>query len=722
MGAGEDAGLNGPAHEQIRSCLERIVRNERFVHSRGLCQFLRYTIEETLDGRGGTLKESVLGPAVFGRRSDFDPRLDPIVRIQAGKVRTRLQQYYEAEGRTDDVIIEYQKGGYAPVFRPRPAKAGGVAARWPSLSLVSVAAAALFAAAALGAWLLSRPKDRHAASALEQLTSDTGASIFPAISRGGRLVVYSSDRRGSGDLDLWVKPVAGGEPVCLSGQPGADITPDFSPDGQRVVFRSNRKESGLYVVRVLGDEESRLTETGWRPRFSPDGNRIVYQGPGKRPGGGLWLISGNGGQPRPVEIRNQVELGGAPVWTPDSRYILFLGFDLNRSADWWLVSPEGGDAVRTGLAEQLRAQRLGDLNADSTPGDWQGEEMLFSLVRGATANLWLVPFSTRTWKVSGRLRQLTYGSGMELSPRVSAAGKVVFSGNTLVTHLWGVPLGAGDPRPLTKDSSLRPGHFRAVVRFSASDRFLAFASLRSGNSDIWLKDLESGTESALAGTSEPEEHPLFSPDGKTVAYVAGGARRALYVAEVERRISRKICDDCGEPYGWLPDSRSLLYGKPRDSAKDVATIDVHTGARQLWISRSDLSVQHATVSPDARWAMFVAADLTNGEIHLHVVPLASGLPDTARWTTVPSAEPEGPIVFAPSGDRIYYLASTDGFRCLWTHSFQPATGTLGKAEPLRHFHNNHVSPWNSWLWLASGQFVLAMTESTSNLWSFQLSR
>jgi Tol biopolymer transport system component len=731
MAAGAEQGRDGPGAEQIRSCLERIVRDGRFVHSRGLCRFLRFTVEETLGGRGETIKESVLGPEVFDRRGDFDPRLDPIVRIQAGKVRNRLEQYYQTEGSADEVIIEYPKGSYVPVFRRRPAaptlpveaprRAGlrslGGRLRW-------IAAAALTVGAMLAIWDWLRPKQRYAASAIEQITADTGTAIFPAISRDGNLVVYSSDRGGGGDLDLWVRSVSGGEPVRLTRGPGADITPDFSPDGQSVAFRSNRDESGLYLVHVLGGAEIRLSDTGWRPRFSPDGKWIIYQAPGKRPGGDLWLMPGGGGQPRRVEIRNHVELGGGPVWTPDGRYIVFFGFDESRSADWWVVSPQGGEAVPTGLAKRMRIQRLGDLNADSTPGDWLENEMLFSVVRGTTANLWLVPFSSHTWRVSGALRQLTFGSAMELSPRASAAGRVVFSGNALLTRLWSIPLESGDARPLTQDSSLRPGHYRAVVRFSASEGLLAFASRRSGNSDIWLKDLASGAERALAGTSEPEEHPLFSPDGRTIAYaVVSHGQHALYVVTVEHGLSRKVCQDCGEPYSWFPDSRTVVHGTRRGSTNGLASIDISTGAKRQWELRDHISVWHATVSPDGRWAILVAADLDTGAAELEIVPLHGGAPaENARWTAVSSAQPEGPAVFTPRGDRIFYLASVDGFRCLWTHSFEPTTGRVGPPQAFRHFHNSRIAPWNSWLWLAGGQLVLTMTESTSNVWSFLVSR
>jgi hypothetical protein len=335
MEQGAEPAFDGLTAEQIRSHLERLLRNERFIHSEGLCGFLRYTVEETIQGRGEGLKEYLLGREVFGRGDDFDPRLDPIVRVQAGRLRTRLHEYYGAEGSAEEFVIEYPKGSYRPLFHhrkqgvpaPEPANAPARSVGW--LHRVRGAALAVVAlVAGVVAWVVLRPSpDVSSFSGLTQLTADTGSTVFPAISRDGRLLVYSSDRAGQGDLDLWLQPLAGGKPVQITRSPGADTTPDFSPDGAWIVYHSDRPQGGLYLSSVFGTEERRLTDTGWRPRFSPDGNWIAYQGVGKRPGGELYVIPAKGGEPRPVQIRNRIELGGIPVWTPDGGHLIFMGFD-----------------------------------------------------------------------------------------------------------------------------------------------------------------------------------------------------------------------------------------------------------------------------------------------------------------------------------------------------------------------------------------------------------
>jgi adenylate cyclase len=105
--------------ESIQIELQKILSSHVFSASGRLRQFLRFVVEQSLRGQRETLKESVLGVRVFGRGHGFDPRLDAIVRVEAGRLRAKLAEYYEIEGRQDPVLIELHKGGYAPVFHDR---------------------------------------------------------------------------------------------------------------------------------------------------------------------------------------------------------------------------------------------------------------------------------------------------------------------------------------------------------------------------------------------------------------------------------------------------------------------------------------------------------------------------------------------------------------------------------------------------------------------------
>src|SRR3990167_7482593 len=103
----------------VRQQLNRILASKTFLQVDRLKRFVGFIVGETLAGRGGDLKEYVIGVQVFGKESSFDPRTDPIVRVQARRLRTRLARYYRDEGTAEEVVVALPKGGYAPVFRPR---------------------------------------------------------------------------------------------------------------------------------------------------------------------------------------------------------------------------------------------------------------------------------------------------------------------------------------------------------------------------------------------------------------------------------------------------------------------------------------------------------------------------------------------------------------------------------------------------------------------------
>ena len=98
----------------IRAQLDRIVQSGPFAHSPRRQRFLEYIVNETLAGRGGRLKGYNVGLEVFDRPETFDPAIDPIVRIEAGRVREKLREYYDTDGLNDPVRIDLPKGAYTP--------------------------------------------------------------------------------------------------------------------------------------------------------------------------------------------------------------------------------------------------------------------------------------------------------------------------------------------------------------------------------------------------------------------------------------------------------------------------------------------------------------------------------------------------------------------------------------------------------------------------------
>src|ERR1017187_3865974 len=114
-----------PGSEEVKTQLARLLASPLFHHSKHYPSLLRYVVNETLEGRGGHLKERALGVEVFGRGADYDTNADPVVRTSACEVRKRIAQYYHESGHAGEIRIDLPSGSYIPEFRysvaiPRP--------------------------------------------------------------------------------------------------------------------------------------------------------------------------------------------------------------------------------------------------------------------------------------------------------------------------------------------------------------------------------------------------------------------------------------------------------------------------------------------------------------------------------------------------------------------------------------------------------------------------
>src|SRR5215472_9581808 len=105
--------------ERVRAQLDRILFASTFCNAERASRFLRFVVELALDGRADEIKESVIAIEVLGRNSSFDSKSDPIVRVEAGRLRDRLGSYYEGEGLADRILISIPKGRYVPEFSER---------------------------------------------------------------------------------------------------------------------------------------------------------------------------------------------------------------------------------------------------------------------------------------------------------------------------------------------------------------------------------------------------------------------------------------------------------------------------------------------------------------------------------------------------------------------------------------------------------------------------
>lgn len=130
--------------EQVTAAVERIATSDGFAQSERLCRFLRFTMQAALDGRGGEIKEYVIGREVFDRDGAYDPRTDPIVRVEARRLRKKLDEYYAGTGAQEPIRIAYPKGSCVPEIAARPAPASRRGWMWGGVAAVAAIGAAVW--------------------------------------------------------------------------------------------------------------------------------------------------------------------------------------------------------------------------------------------------------------------------------------------------------------------------------------------------------------------------------------------------------------------------------------------------------------------------------------------------------------------------------------------------------------------------------------------------
>jgi serine/threonine-protein kinase len=186
--AGADTSPEIPSGTVLAG-LDAVLSSTVFARVKRPARFLRHLVETALRGERNLLKESVIGTDVFEREPDWDPRLDPVVRQEAARLRKRLATYYETEGKDAAVVIELPVGSYVPVFRrriveeiPRPPELPVEPPRRPRTVWPYWLAAAIFCmVAGLLTWRALAPRDEATAIVVlpfTDLSADPSTQYF----------------------------------------------------------------------------------------------------------------------------------------------------------------------------------------------------------------------------------------------------------------------------------------------------------------------------------------------------------------------------------------------------------------------------------------------------------------------------------------------------------------------------------------------------------------
>lgn len=570
-----------------------------------------------------------------------------------------------------------------------------------------------------------------------QLTPDGENYSSPAVSRDGRILVYSSEKNGS--RDLYIKQIAGGQPIRLTYDGAGNTTPDFSPDASKIVFRSNRDGGGIYEIGAFGGESRLLAREGLNPKYSPDGTKVAFWigeygvNPAVPGNGTVWVMPSAGGVP--VRMGTTLSTARTPIWSPDGRRLLVIGYAsanvYDASAlDWWTLELNRNTAAKAGMREALQTSGFSYPGEDDfpqlktvatltlpEPNCWlsNGNRVIFSARSGDARNLWSAEM-TPEGTVGGALQRVTTGSGNEANASCGSKESFVFARRVMSRDVWSVPIdlerrkSSGSARQITS----QPSTVREGPSISADGRYLTFSSLQSGTFNVWLRDNATGKEMQVAASPFAQRYASIAPSGNRIAYSSyENDKRILYVG-TPGGVPEKVCDGCLRPTDWSRDEKKLLtFG---GSPYQITLLDIASHQQTPLLTHPAYSLLFAHFSPDNHWVSFTARVQTNRS-WIMIAPLAGSLPPAEdSWIKISEEGPVDSSLWSPDGKTLYFTSSRDGHICLWARSIDSQTHQpLGAAFAVEHFHEHPMESERLWS-ATAGRITAVLTNDTSTIW------
>jgi Tol biopolymer transport system component len=643
--------------QRVRLQLDRILASAAFADAGRASSFLRFVVERKLEGHAGEIKESVIAVEVLGRTPSFDSKSDPIVRVEAGRLRDRLSSYYEAEGGEDPVLISLPKGRYVPEFterRPREAsKSAGVLR-------------------------------------LSVLPPENASFESFAVAPDGRKLAFTAARNGT--MMLWVRALNSLEARPLVGTDHASW-PFWSPDSLSIGFFVPNK---LKAVEITGGPAREIADliVGRAGAWSPEG--VILFCP--RPIGPLCQVSAAGGVPTPVtsldEARAEVA-HGFPQFLPDGRQFLYLAAS----------SRPGGSSIRAGSLDSTSSKVL--LSADTSAA-------YAPILRGHAASLLFLhdgalmaqAFDSRRLELSGErtviVPQIRYQRWNEAKFSVSGNGVLLYEGGYAENHQlsWfdrrGTILSAAGPRNNYLSFSLSPDErYVALHRHDDPDTVLP---------TIWVMDLSrGGALSRFTDTdvAQPEFTPVWAPDSREILFSRGDERRMrLFRQALSGGTAKCVLDTDGPkfPTDWSSDGRFISYSSQVPDYRTMHVWIVALGSSEdearphsfLQHSFEEHSAQFSPAegSGAPRWLAYTSHETGRYEVYVRDFP-----DGRHKWqvSTQGGLQPH----WRRDGHELFYL-TLDG--TLISVSVNPAPDfEFGASEPLFMTGFRFLPRYSTWM-------------------------
>jgi eukaryotic-like serine/threonine-protein kinase len=547
---------------EVREQLAKILASPMFINAARASRFLQFVTNRALDGAADEIKEYVIAVEVFGRKESYDSREHSAVRVEAARLRQRLQTYYDSHPE-DRLVIDLPKGKYVPVFAVRETVAPPPVLPEPEINTATrhwlIPAAAILAVVVLaGAYLAfsrARGRDTQMPFRYRALTETPGQENAPSFSPSGNMVVYSK-REGS-NWHLFLEAIKNPNPRDLTADASTDNTqPVFSPDGTRIAFRSERDGGGIFLLDLKRRTVTRISDFCYNPAWSPDGKAIacatepVFR-PEQRlgPKSSLWIIN--------VASHHAVQIyaGDAvqPSWSPTGKRIAFWRAGEATGRDVWTIAADGSSPKPV---------------MEDAPLDWcprwspDGKWLYFLSDRSGAMNLWRAPVDPSTGDVRGPIEpQTTPAVAMSVFSFAQSAPLMVYENRIIRGRLVRIDLHSGESRTLVDMPAARQP---IGPDLSADGKWLTFYTLGTAE-EIYVVRSDGSDLRRLVSGEFRNRGPRWSPDGSTIAFQSNKSGRAeIWTIHPDGSGLRQVTSTTGaEPIQpvWSPDGRSLAYSR-----------------------------------------------------------------------------------------------------------------------------------------------------------------